>query len=44
VVAFVLLTAPLWVIGFLAFLGSEATLLEIRKEIDRLMEHHGRRH
>ena len=44
VVAFVLLTAPLWIIGFLAFLESEATLLEIRKEIDRLMEHHGRKH
>lgn len=44
VVAFVLLTAPLWIIGFLAFLGSETTLLEIRKEIAELMEHHGRKH
>jgi uncharacterized protein (TIRG00374 family) len=44
VVVFVLLTAPLWIIGFFAFLQSEATLLEIRKEIARLMEHHGRRH
>jgi len=36
VVVFVLLTAPLWVIGILALNRSGMTLTEIRNEINRL--------
>lgn len=37
VVVFILLTIPLWVLGFLALTRSGTTLFAIRQEIDKLM-------